>query len=157
VLYFKGQYDESIGACRKGLELDPNFAPLLLDLGTIYLKKQMFREAMTPLRKVRELTPETVFGLGNLGYAHARSGDRAQAVKVLDELEGWRKKGISVNYEIAFVYLGLDDRARALDSLDKAIGESGMLVNSIGFDPLCEELRPDPRFQALLRKMNLVK
>ena len=151
-----GQPDLAIQLARKALELDPDFALLHSTLGLSHLVNNSLPEALAEFRKVRTLVPDSSYNLGYLGYALARSGDRAQAQAVLNELEGWRKQGLAVELELARVHLGLGETDQTLAALERAF-ENGEAPIKLAYEPLWQEVRSQPRAQVLIRKMNLAK
>jgi TolB-like protein len=82
----------------------------------------------------------------------ARSGDRVGALNKLAKLE--RVNGDASNHEYAQIYAQLGDKDRAFAALDRAyeFKDSGLI--SLRVDQFLDPLRSDPRFAALLRKMN---
>ena len=56
---------------------------------------------------------------------------------------------------LALVYLGLGDRARTLDNLERALAADSQMMPWIGRDPIFDPLRSGPRFAAILNKMGL--
>lgn len=56
-------------------------------------------------------------------------------------------------YVRAHYYLGLGNQEQALTELERAYDERSWLVALVKVDPLLDELRAHPRFQALLRRM----
>jgi hypothetical protein len=112
-------------------------------------------KAVAEFQKVRALSGQSPYGLGGLGYALARSGNRIEALKILTELEEFSKQGYAVQVGIAAVHLGLGDKDRAFAWLEEAVREREAW--DLKLDPFWQELRPDPRSTELLRKMNLEK
>ena len=53
------------------------------------------------------------------------------------------------------MYLGLGDRARSLDNLERALAADSQMMPWIGRDPIFDPLRSEPRFAALLNKMGV--
>jgi hypothetical protein len=49
----------------------------------------------------------------------------------------------------------LDDRDGAFEWLDRAIEDRSYDITYINVDPLFDPVRDDPRFSALVRKLNL--
>jgi len=152
--HFAGDPDRAIQTFRKGLELDSGFAGLHLRLGQVYLSKDMLSEAAVEFQKVRALSGQSPYGLAELGYALARSGNRAEALKILTELEEFGKQGYAVQMGIAAVHLGLGDKDQAFVWLEAASRERET-NDDLKTAPFWQALRPDPRFTELLRKMNL--
>ena len=88
-----------------------------------------------------------------LGYAYARSGRRREAEMILDTLLHSSRK--QSNSALAFIYIGMNDKARALDMLEKGLQERDNFMTHLKSDPLYDSLRSEPRFKELLRRMHL--
>ena len=76
------------------------------------------------------------------------------------ELESLRKMspdGKVLPFNLALVYLGIGDHARALDNLEKAYDADSQLLAWLGQDAMFDSIRSEPRFNELLRKLNFVK
>ena len=65
------------------------------------------------------------------------------------------KDGTVLPFNLALVYLGLGDRARALDNLERALAADSQMMAWIGRDAIFDPIRSEPRFVALLKKMGL--
>jgi TolB-like protein/DNA-binding winged helix-turn-helix (wHTH) protein len=147
------RYDQAIRQSRKTMTLDPFFAPAHFVLGEVFVQKQMNTEAIAELRKAIELSPGSTAFEANLAYAYAVSGMRLEATRILNDLKDRAQNGFSNAPEIALIYVGLDDKNEALDWLEEAYAErfSPWVLMRPAFDPLL----PNPRFQALLRRIGL--
>ena len=149
--------DQAIAACRTTLELNPNFHLARKCLGDAYLMKQMYGEAITELQTVRATVGNVPYGLGDLGYAYGISGRMNEARKVLDELTGFSQQGYEVQYDMALIYHGLGDRENTLVWLEKALDAQTYSITFLRCEPFWQNLRSEPRFVALLKKMGLEK
>jgi adenylate cyclase len=154
------EFDQAIEQARKAVELDPNFVWSRWTLGVCFRAKGMFKEAVSELEKAREFLGSSSSGLGDLGMAYALSGEKAKAAEVLSLLEEHLQRGDLVNAEIASVHLGLGNKEKALEYLDKAAEDGDEVAylddaNTFLYDPQWESLRPDPRFKRLLKKLHL--
>jgi hypothetical protein len=58
---------------------------------------------------------------------------------------------------LAITYLATDERKEALRWLEKAYISHSVSLTSLKVDPMYDALRGEPRFQALLREMNLAR
>jgi TolB-like protein/Flp pilus assembly protein TadD len=144
-----GHEDKALEETHRALALDPNHSWALLTLGWIYEQKGMFQEALSAIRRSRDITIKTA----SIAHAFARSGNRPTAEKILSDLLAESKTKYISPYDIAVVYSGLDDKARAFESLNSACEEHSGYLLFMNSDPRFRPLRPDPRFQDLLRRM----
>jgi tetratricopeptide (TPR) repeat protein len=105
------------------------------------------------LRKAIALTDDPWI-VGTLGLAYAQSGDKAEARKVLEELQQRAKKRNVTPYWFGAIYMGLGEKEEALHWMEKAYEERSAWMCFIKMDPMLDPLRKEPRFQELLRRMN---
>jgi TolB-like protein/Flp pilus assembly protein TadD len=155
VLRTAGEDDLSIEQLRKTLEMDPNFAHAYFHLGMAHLRKGAFAEAIAEFQRAATLSPNVTDYGGGLGYAYARAGQRVEARKILNQLKEQSKGRYVPWFYIAAIYAGLDEKEQAFACLENAYErrEQGLAV--IKREPMFDPLRSDPRYQALLRRMNL--
>ena len=66
-----------------------------------------------------------------------------------------RKSAYLPPTQIAIVYAGLGEKETAWAWLEQSWNDRAWIVDEMGVDPLFDVFRSDPRFQDLLRKMNL--
>jgi Flp pilus assembly protein TadD len=90
-----------------------------------------------------------------LGYAYGVSGRKDQARKVLNEMKQLAQQKYVSAYEVALIYVGLDEKDLAFTWLEKAYEERSFLLSNIKADPRMDSLRSDPRFQDLVRRVGL--
>ena len=147
VFYNSRQYDRAIEQYQKIIEIDPNFAHGLL--AQAYQAKGMYQEAIVEL--------ERQGGKGNaqLGYAYAVAGKTAEARRVLDELKELSKEGYVSPFRFAMIYLGLGEKEQAFEWLNKQFDENPYRLTELKTNPRFDNLRSDPRFADLLRRMKL--
>jgi TolB-like protein/tetratricopeptide (TPR) repeat protein len=153
-LLFAGKYDESIEHTRKALELDPNFWWSYQNLGLAYERKKQYREAITALEKASQIDVNPS-SLGFLGYVYAAAGKNAEARKVLAELSELSKGRYVAPYNNACIYAGLNEKDLAFEWLERAFQERSHFLTLIRYDTVFDNLRSDPRFKDLLKRMNL--
>jgi adenylate cyclase len=87
-----------------------------------------------------------------LAHALAVAGKQEEAMKLLDTVEYVPSKTLGA----ALVYTALGEKDEAFRSLDQAIDLRAPFIILLKVDPRFDSLRPDPRFQNLLRRMNLL-
>jgi serine/threonine-protein kinase len=151
-----GQYKEALDAALTAIEFEPEYPRGLSTLGWAYLKNGMMGEGLPRLEQAARLTPGNTLHLAQLGQAYAIAGKVDRAGEVLAQLEALSKQRYVSPYHMAYVYTGLGDQDRAMDFLERAYRERAGSVYGIKGSFLFTTLHSHPRFQALLRKMNLV-
>jgi tetratricopeptide (TPR) repeat protein len=152
-LYYSRQYDQAVEQLRKTLELDANFGPAHYYLGMAYVQKSMVKEGIEEFEKVLAISPGDTWTLSELGYADGVAGRRAEAQKVLDQLNEISKHKYVAAGFVAEIYVGLGEKDKAFERLEKAYKEG--FLYGVKVDPIFDPLRSDPRFADLLRRMNL--
>jgi tetratricopeptide (TPR) repeat protein len=155
IFYNGRQYDDAIIQERKTLELGPNFVLAHADLGAAYVQKSMYKDAVAEFEKALEIYPGNASDLADLGYAYAVMGRKADADKVLDQLNDISKKKYVSPRFVAYVYVGLGEVDKAFECLGKAFDDGSLHGESFKANPAFDPLRSDPRFTNLLRRMNL--
>jgi TolB-like protein/Tfp pilus assembly protein PilF len=154
VLLYARRNDEAIAQLNRALLLDQNFFPTHVNLAWAYEAKGMNREALAECRKALELDRNPIVE-GYLAFLLAKSGQRDEANKILDQLKQEASQHYLASYLIAVVYIGLGDRDQAFIWLDKDVTERGYFSGLLAVSPELDALRPDPRFKALAKRMNL--
>jgi DNA-binding winged helix-turn-helix (wHTH) protein/TolB-like protein/Tfp pilus assembly protein PilF len=155
--YYAGRYDEAIKYFKQALELDPNFSWSHLWMGQAYLEKGMHQEAIDEIQKALKLSEGSTRALATLGYAYAVAGKRAEALKVIANLDELAKQKYVSPYFIAVIYAGLKDRDAAFAALEKAFEERQPYLTHLNVEPVFANLREDPRFDDLLRRIGLTR
>ena len=153
--YFARKYDQAIEQIKKASEIDPNFAPAHYWLGQAYLQKGKFKEAITEFKNAANLSKGSLYVVAGLAHAYAVSGEKVEAQKMLDQLIELSTKRYVSPYDIAEVCIGLGKQDLALDWLQKALDDRSHALVFLNVEPKVDSLRSDPRFKALLKKMNL--
>jgi len=151
--YYARRYDEAIAQLRKTLEIEPRFYLAHYYLAEALQLRGQLSEAISEYRKATELDDDP-FALALLGQAYARSGRSDDARKIMARLNEEAKSRYVAAYGIAVVFLGMRDKNHAMDELERAYRENdGNDIYNIRVDPLLDDLRGDPRFEALAEKI----
>ncbi len=153
-LLHAGQTDEAVARLQKTLELDPNFRLANMFAARAYIEKGMFAEAIAATRKARELSSVSSEPIAFGTYALAKSGKVAEARAALDELLKSSKERYVPPYNIALIYNALSESDKALDYLEKGFAEKDVRMVFLKVEPKWNNLRNEPRFVDLMRRMN---
>jgi TolB-like protein/Flp pilus assembly protein TadD/class 3 adenylate cyclase len=147
------RFDDAERQARKTLEMGPEFFRAHYYLGQVLQLKGRLGDAISEYQKAFDLNGDP-YSLGLLGQAYARNGQKDEAQKVLARLNEMANSRYVAPYAFAFVYLGLGEKERAIDELERAYqsGDTNYLF-LIKVDPLLDDLRGQPRFDALVQKI----
>ena len=146
--YFMGQLGEAVADVKKSLELNPDVFPGPVMLGNIYVLQGRPQDALPEIERVR-YEPQRAFLYAIAYYALGRKKDSDTALSELIT-----KYDASNQYLIAEVYAFRNQSDEAFEWLDRAYSQrnSGLIVTKV--DPLLKNLHHDPRYAALLKKLN---
>ena len=153
--YFRREYDWAIEQYGQTLDMDPNNQPARFRLGLAYVQKGMLDQAIAELEKAVSLSARNARHVAFLGYAYALSGRRGEAQQLLNELQVRSSLAYVCSYDIAIIHLGLGDKKRALEWLEKTDQERDDWLLQIKVEPVMDDLRSDLRFQDLVRRVRL--
>jgi len=151
-LYHARRYDDAIVQIKKTLELDPASTLGRHLLGCCLLWKGDTPGAIAEFQRTKIIVTGAWYQ-GLLGYAYAISGDRPKAEQMLRELEEMAKRQYVNTTAFASIYLGLGEKEKALDWLDKSYQDQESACWYLTVDPIYDSVRNEPRFQALVQKV----
>jgi hypothetical protein len=137
------------------LELDPNFAVLHWLLAHVFQGKGTYDEAILERQRAVELFDGAPFAVAELGGTYAAAGKATDARRILGELHDLSRSQYVSAHAIALIHTGLGELDEAFLWLDRAYSERCSILAWIKVDPRLDPLRSDPRFESLLRRMNI--
>ena len=147
------QFEEAIAEAHAAIELDASYNHFYtLGLGLAGLSRR--DEAVEAFRQCVIAAPGDSVPQACLGWALGLAGHRQEALTILRDLEQRRSDSYVGGTLLAWVCLGLSDHDEAISWLQQAAEERDGLMTRINILLQYDPLRSDPRFQALLRKMN---
>jgi TolB-like protein/Tfp pilus assembly protein PilF len=155
-LAFQGQYQAAKDQVKRAADLDPTYFFAPWQGGCIDIQEGNVRDAIPKFRKAKAME-SPAFVSAWLAYAYGISGDRASAMAELGDLKKRSLRGSVTPFNLALLYLGLGDRARALDYLEKAYAADTQWLGWLKNDRTFDSLRSEPRFTALMKKLRFEK
>jgi TolB-like protein/DNA-binding winged helix-turn-helix (wHTH) protein/Flp pilus assembly protein TadD len=153
--FFARQYDKAIEEGRNAVQMDPDFGPAHLVLGHAYEQKGMLEEAIAEFEKASSLAGGGSMYAASLAHALALAGKRAEASRMLHDLNREAARRFISAYDLAIASIALGNRDETFELLGAAVREGSPRVAFVGVDPRFVTLRADPRFSALLRSIGL--
>jgi TolB-like protein len=178
-----GRMPEAIVSTKKAIELDPLSEPAWQTLEQYFISQRDFAPAHEANRRALEINPESAYALNDLGTLQLLEGNAADAAATSRRInsEIFRRTSIamaehslghaeeskhalddaiatqsqSAAYQIAEAYAWQGDRDKAFEWLERAYRQQDGGLSAVKYDPLLDSLRGDPRYHALLRKLNL--
>ena len=149
------QHEQAIDQYRKTLDLNPNFPSGYVHLGLAYEQLSRYDEAIAAFEKARAMPGGNPLIAAALGHCHALMGNRVKAGELLDELVEQSKQRYVPAVDIALIYIGLGEKDRAFEWLEKAYEDHDGWLAWLKVDPIFDSLRRDARFIRLLKKVGL--
>lgn len=154
MLHFAGRHEQAIKQFQKTLEMDPSFPYVHFGLGIAHLGKEMHAEAMEEFENERDVVGRIrPMAQVYIGIMHALMGKKDEARQVLE----WSQEAHVSPSMVASLYFALGENDRGFEWLDKAFEERDVWLTYIKIVPIFDllNLRSDPRYVGLLKKMNM--
>jgi len=152
VTYAARQYDSAIVQFKELNVASPGLGDF--GLGWCYREKKMYPEAIAALeRSLAHSRHPSV--LASVASVYGLAGRKREALKLIDELKGRSRHHYLPAGFFAEPYLGLGEKDEAMTRLERAYEEHDQGMVDINAYPGWDALRSEPRFQALVRRMNL--
>lgn len=149
------QYDRAIEHLRRNMTLFPNFYPTHLALGSAYVQKEMYAEAVAEFEKAVTVSKGNSLPVAMRGYAYARWGKEAEAHAAIRDLEAIRAERNVPSTRFALVYTALGDKDAAFEWLNRAYDERDIQTVYVNVNPFYDSLRDDPRFTQFVERLGL--
>ena len=150
--FFKRDYGRALEYLRQANELGPGFN-VSWEVG-VYIQNGLFEEALAELEKAKRERPDDSILTFSAGMIYAAQGRRADALKVITELEEMPGANLQQAHFIAKIYATLNEKELTFSWLQR-----GLAAGSIGAfykdEPVWDTIRNDARYSDVLRRMNL--
>ena len=146
------KYDEGVKQFEKTVELDPNLMPARSLLASAYALNGMYAEAMAECEKMKLLPGAELPSRAVLGYVYALAGRQEEARRILDELKPMLQGNMLLSFRAAVLCDALNERDQGFALLEKLYEERFFMVIYLNA-PYFDNLRLDPRFEDLLRRI----
>jgi serine/threonine-protein kinase len=149
VLASSRHYAEAIPPLQKAIQLAPNVSRARTTLGQVLTLLGRFPEAEA---EFRQAPPNDIYRLAGEAILFAKQGNRAASDQAL--AHATQVFGDQASYQYAEIYAQRGDKERAFAWLDRAWTIHDPGLTNLRVDAWLDPIRSDPRFDALLRKMN---
>jgi TolB-like protein/DNA-binding winged helix-turn-helix (wHTH) protein/Flp pilus assembly protein TadD len=151
-----GLYDRAIAASRRALELFPGHTNAHFHLGVTFIAMGRLDDAIRELELAAR--PSAVHNSrmeAYLGYAYAAAGRTQDARNVLKELESHRRDQYVSSFGFAMIHDALGEKEPALAALQHAFEDRAVEFAQMADYPPFRAIASEPRFQAVVRNVNL--
>jgi predicted Zn-dependent protease len=124
-------------------------------LGYALIAHGQSEQAIPVLERAVLLSDRSPAVIGVLVRAYVHAGRRADAIRLLGELNKRRETGYVSSAAFVNAYLGLGDKEQAFAWLERAYQENSAILQFLKVHPHFDPLRNDPRFADLIRRVGL--
>ena len=151
-LYFARRYEQAAEKCQQALELDPNFFHAHGNLIGIYASLHRDNQAFEEYQRTAALSGRTPAELAAVKQSFQQGGMKGVYRK---QLEWSQKPNDADPYEVAALYSLVGETNPAMDWLQKAYEQRAPHMEEIRQESAFDNVRTDPRFTELLRRLGL--
>jgi serine/threonine-protein kinase len=157
LFYLQKKYEHSIAQFRKVLEMSPQYYLAHAWMGNVHALAGQFDEAQACYARAREADANSKFIDSLDAMTLAMAGRTQEAALLLDRIAQRAASGYISPVSIAYVCTALGDADQAFENLDRAVFDRDPSLLGLKSNPIFESLRGDPRYHAILRKMQLAE
>jgi serine/threonine-protein kinase len=150
-----GRNEEALAEAARAVALDPGYSRSQSVFGWACMALGRTTEGIAALARAVELSPGSTLFLAQLGQGYAITGEEEKARTILARLQALAATQYVAAYHLAHVHTGLGEQDAAIDCLERAFEQRSGGIYGVKGSYLFASLRGHPRFQALLRRMNL--
>ena len=149
-------WDGALLQTQATLDVAPDYWYALQLAGQAHATSGDLGEAITTFEHAVKASADVPYTIGLLGHALARAGRRDEAIQQLAKLRARAESHYIPALALAYVHAGLDQLDEAFDCLERSLDAHDFwLTYSLTVFPVLDDLRPDPRFAALVRRIGL--
>jgi len=154
ILYFARRFDEALAQCKVNLNFNPKSQRTLWNIKAIYQAKGSDADAATVFLQAAEASGAPLDVIATLKKAQHESGLREMCkASLLRPNQSDERREDLLTW--ASIYSCAGNKDKALVLLKRAINERSFGIVWLGVDPTYDDLRSDPRFVSLLRRIGL--
>lgn len=158
IYYRAGQYEKAVQILQETLELQPDFIFAHFHLGSILLQQGMYEDAITEFEiELENAVNLEAYVLPWIGIAHLKLGQDDRAQEIFDELMEISRQQYVSQTVIAIKHFSLGEDDLGFEWLERAFQTYDVRLSWLNIEPAFDDVRLDPRFQAILRKVGLAR
>ena len=150
-----GRLKEALVEAKRAVDVDPEFPRTHTIYGWCCLAVGRTEEGIASLERAVAVSEGAPLFRAQLGQAYGMTGNETKAKAILEEFKAVAAREYVAPYLFAYLHTGLGEHELALDSLELAFEQRSAGMYGMKGSYLLAPLRSHPRFQALLRRMNL--
>jgi serine/threonine protein kinase len=153
--YLARRYDEALEHLLQTVELDPNYPVTYWVVGLLYITTGRYDLAIAAGEKAVTLSGGSPLMRAALAHSYGKAGRKQEAQQILGDLTNLAKCKYVAPHFFAGIHIGLGENDRALDYLEKSYEDHSHWLIYLHIDPVMDDLRNEPRFQDLLKRVGL--
>ena len=157
ILHCSRRDEEALRVLQSALDLHPGDYYLLRILLYVCSTARRADLALEAREKIAGHTKNKQVVSCLSGFAYAAAREVEQARKMVHELLAQPKVDPGIAYYLALIQCMIGEKEEALKWLEKAAEEKLGILIVLGPEPAFDPLRSEPRFQALLHKLDLLE
>ena len=158
ILYYARQYDRAIEQCQAVLKMDPgtseNFGNARNFIFLSEIEQGKFPQAIEGYNRGYGSTDHP-WAWAMKAYAYGRWDKKEESQRALKKFLQLSPQLTEQTPALLFAYFSGPDKKKILDLLEKAYQERSPALTNLKVDPKYDNLRSEPRFQELLRRLRL--
>jgi tetratricopeptide (TPR) repeat protein len=155
IIYCQRHFDLALEQLNQSSRLDPLFYRSYMYTGCAYEQQSNLEKALSAFVKAEELSEREPAASGAMGRCLGLMGNNKDAMEVLNALCKRSKRAYVSPIDFANVHIGLGEIDLAVEWLEKGVADQCARLTHLNVDPAYDQLKSNPRYIDLLKKMRL--
>jgi TolB-like protein/Flp pilus assembly protein TadD len=155
VYFYQRDYDRAIDYLKGVAERFPDFFAVHESLAWAYTQKRMYDQAFVEYQQATTLSKGHTLVIAMTGYTYAVAGKKAEAEKILTDLQSRSTLEYIPPLRFALLQVGLGHNDQALHWIQKAQDELDLYLIYLPINPFFDPLRNEPKFKVLVANLGL--
>ncbi len=153
----RGQNDKALELARKAYDMEPNHPLARWMLAQVLNEMGRHEEAISICEKWLNDDPDNQLALRDAGIAYAKTGRRDKAEAMIARYREIAKTQWVPTSRIGAIYAALGEKDKAFAEFEKAFADRDWDIFRLNVEVYSRPLRDDPRYTAMIKRLNLPK
>jgi TolB-like protein/Tfp pilus assembly protein PilF len=157
IYFYSDQYDRSRNTLKRLLELYPGHSEAHRYIGFSYCQEKDFKNAINHFRKAVEISQGQGWSIVFLVWGLGQAGEKKEALGLVEQIKASSRQDLMPSLAWMVIYSAIGEIDLAFKYFEEAFNNREFWLFTMKYGHEWDLLRPDPRFNKIMERMNFPK